>query len=122
MHFANTISSVGSARELMALPPLSKLQSVFKMPEVFIRLVQVVKVLPADVLLIVKLLQRRQRSARAQPSFLSAVHPLEALHQELNIANASPVELYVDRLLRRKTGSRLSASLVNSLPGLRGLF
>src|SRR5437870_6096319 len=61
---------------------------------------QLVKFLAADMAFVMQLLQRKKRAAGAQPGLGTAIHALQALHQKLDIADATPVDFYVDRLVR----------------------
>src|SRR5215472_17100326 len=82
------------------------------MPQVVISLRQVVKILPADVFLVVKLLQCEQSSARTQPGFLSAINTLQPLDEKFNVANTPTVELHVNRPVCFGAQSGLAASFV----------
>src|SRR5690242_1488802 len=57
---------------------------------------QIMKFLTADVRLVVQFLQRKQSSTRAQPRLPAAIHPLQALHQELDVAYPSTIHLHVN--------------------------
>src|SRR5581483_2511509 len=83
----------------MRLLPVLELQAVLDSTKKFVGAVEFVKVLAADVVLVVQLLQRKQSPAGAQPGLLSAVDALQTLHQELDIANAATVYFNVDALL-----------------------
>ena len=66
------------------------------MPQELVCAGQVVKLLAADVALVMQLLQRKQRASGTQPGLASAVNALQALHQKLNIANTAVTELHVN--------------------------
>src|SRR5579859_4940117 len=83
----------------MRLLPVFELQPVLDPAEKFVGTVEFVKILAADVIFVVQFLQREQSTAGAQPGLLSAIDPLQTLHQELDIANAAAVYFNVDALL-----------------------
>src|SRR5579864_3946971 len=56
---------------------------------------ELVKVLATDVALIVQLLEREHGAARAQPGLRPSINTLQALHQELDIANPAVIEFDV---------------------------
>src|SRR5271165_3664010 len=99
----------------MALPAIPELQLVLKVAKEFIRLGQIVKVFPADAFLVMELLQCKERSPRTQPSFLTAINSLQALHQKLNIPDTAAVEFDVNRPFCRDTRRSPLASLVDPL-------
>src|SRR6516162_11064140 len=88
----------------------------------FIGFRQVMKILAADVLLVVKLLQGEEGPARPQPAFFSTIDALQALDQKFNIPDAAAVELYVDRPLCLRVESGPAPSLVNPFSRLQRCF
>ena len=74
----------------------------------FVRFRQVMKILAADVLLVVKLLQGEEGPARPQPALFSAIDALQALDQKFNVPDAAAVELYEFRAGLRPRLSILS--------------
>src|SRR4051812_12431424 len=68
---------------------------MFHLAQEGIRQRELVEIAPAEVLLVVQLAKREQRAARAQPALLTAIHALQALHQELDVADAAAIELHV---------------------------
>src|SRR5438067_6929411 len=80
----------------MRLLPAPQLQAMLQAAQKFVSLRQFMEILATDVALIVQLLQREQRAAGAQPFFLAAIHSLQALHQELNIADSAAIHLYIN--------------------------
>src|ERR1019366_4762120 len=103
----------------MKLLPLAQLQLVLQVAQEFIRTGQVMEVLAADVPLVVEFLQREERATRAQPSLFAAVHALLALHQELNVADASAIEFDVNRGPRRPPRDWLLTVFIDPLPRLQ---
>src|SRR5438309_12006296 len=76
----------------------------------FVSLRQFMEILATDVALIVQLLQREQRAAGAQPFFLAAIHSLQALHQELNIADPAAIHFYINATIATPRRLLLAAS------------
>jgi hypothetical protein len=83
----------------------SELQAVFDLPEEFVAAGEFLKVVTADVVFIVQLLQSKESAPRPQPDFPAAMDALQALHKELNIANPPSIELYVERGDSSRTGT-----------------
>src|SRR5271165_733052 len=90
---------------------------VLHVAQEFIGAGQTVEVFSADVLLVVKLLQRKEGSARTEPAFLAPIETLQALHQKLDVADASAIEFDVDCLPQPRWHAPLAA-LVDSFPRL----
>ena len=84
----------------MHLLSMPQLQAMFQMTQEGVSQGQLVKIPPADMPLVMQLLQRKQGPAGAQPGLGAAVHALQTLHQKLDIPDAAAVELDVDRLPR----------------------
>src|ERR1017187_9365251 len=103
----------------MKLLPLAQLQLVLQVAQELIRTGQVMEILSADMFLVVEFLQSEERATRAQPALFTAVHPLQALHQELDVADASAIELDVDGVPRLPHRYRLLAASVDPLPRLQ---
>src|SRR5436309_5391168 len=76
----------------------TELQPVFDGSQELICARQFMKVPAGDVVLVMQLLQREHRPAGAQPWFLATIHALQTLHEKLDIANASAIELHIERL------------------------
>ncbi len=98
----------------MGLPAVPQLQAVLQVPQKLVGTVQAVKILAAYVFFVVELLQSKHRPAGAQPRFASTIDTLEALHQKLNIADASAVNLDVNTILR-KLGQKAPPALASDL-------
>src|SRR3974390_3603772 len=92
---------------------------VFDVAQKLVGLAEGVEVRAGDVLFVVKFLQGKQRSPRPQPGFFSSVNSLQALDQELNISNATPVELDITGLHSSLGMEATSGPLVDSFPGLK---
>ena len=82
----------------MRLLSLTQLQPVLQMPQELIGAGEIMKFLAADVSLVVQFVQRKQGSAGSQPGFRAAIHPLQALHQKFNIADAPAIDLHINGL------------------------
>ena len=78
--------------DLLALP---QLQPMLKVSQERVRRSELVIIVPADVALVMKFLQREQRSARTQPRFSAAVHSLQTLNQKFDIADPPAIDFYV---------------------------
>src|SRR5664279_4645609 len=103
----------------MSLLAMLQLQAMFQVPQKLVGVDEVVKVFTADVLLVVQLLQRKHRSPGTKPRFAAAVNTLQALHQELDIANATAIDLHVDATLRDLLQQILAAVTANLLARLQ---
>src|SRR3954471_24177962 len=79
----------------MDLLPTPELQPMFHLAQEGIGKRELVEIASAEVLLVVQLAEREQGAARAQPALLAAIDALQALHQELDVADAAAVELHV---------------------------
>src|SRR5882724_9893232 len=80
----------------MSLLSAAQLQKMFYPTQELISTAEVVKIFATQVTLVMQLLQREHGSAGAQPFFSSTVDALQALHQELDVADTAAVELDVD--------------------------
>ena len=87
-------------RQAVGLLSLTQLQPVLQMPQELVGAGEIVKFFAADVALVMQLMQREQSSARPQPGFRAAIHPLQALHQKFNIADATAIDLHINGLVR----------------------
>src|SRR5688572_10991572 len=79
----------------MGLLPTTQLQPVLDLAQERIGEGQLVKVFAADVSLIVQLLEGEERASRPQPGLFAAVHALQTLDQELDVAYAAGIHLNV---------------------------
>src|SRR5438067_4861505 len=82
---------------LLAVP---QLQAMLDLAKEFVGRAELVKILAAEVALVMKLLQCKESSARTQPGFCAAINALQALHQKLDLANAAAPDLNIDALRR----------------------
>src|SRR5262249_12061883 len=73
-----------------------QLQAMLKRAQKLVSRAQVVKVRATEVAFVMQFLQGEQRAASAQPRLFTAVHALQTLHKEFDIANAAAVELYIN--------------------------
>ena len=112
----------------MRLLSLAELQAVFQMPQELVCAGQVMKFLAADVALVMQFLQGKQRASGAEPRLASAVNPLQALHQKLNIADAATIkslDKYRDMLGEltdpRKTSEARAQQLLHTAKPIRSL-
>ena len=71
--------------------------------------VELMKIVSADVALIVKLLQRKERAAGAQPGFAASINALQTLHEEFNVADSTTINFDVERFV--SFGGSLPAAL-----------
>src|SRR6516162_7266706 len=101
----------------MGLTSLSQLQPVLNHSQENVSIVQVVKITPAQVLLVMQFLHRKQRTARTQPKLLPTVHALQTLHQELDIADPPVVQLDINAVESSRSLMSSQALLVHLLPG-----
>ncbi len=110
-------------RQTVCLLAVPQLQTVLQIAQKLVGIGEVMEILSADVLFIMQLLQRKKSASRSQPGFASPIYALEALNQELNIANAAVIDLHVDAGLRNFLQQALSAMAANLLAGLEsGLY
>src|SRR5262249_32639125 len=103
----------------MGLLSLAKLKAMFHLAQKLVGGRQLLEVAPADVLLVMEFLERKERSTRSQPAFFSAVNALQTLYKKLDIANAAGVELHVEFIGK---GSHAFAATCDAIPGLKGCF
>src|SRR5436305_13022025 len=74
----------------------TELQPVFDGSQELICARQFMKVPAGDVVLVMQLLQLEHRPAGAQPSFPATIHALQTLHEKLDIANATALDLHIE--------------------------
>ena len=103
-------------RQAVGLLSLTQLQPMLQMPQELVGAGEIVKFLAADVALVVQFVQREQSSARPQPGFRAAIHPLQALHQKFNIADATTIDLHINGLVRLDPGSFPTGAVAASSP------
>ena len=100
-HRAIEKAAVGSRlRQAMCLLAVTQLQAMLHVAQEFISRTQMVEVASRKVPFVVQLLQREQRPAGAQPGLAAAIHALQALRQEFDVAYAAATHFHVDSLLR----------------------
>ena len=93
MRRASISSSSGSVGKGVGLPVLVELQAVLQVAQELIGRRQARVFGAGEQIFIAQAEQREQRAAVPHPGLAAAVQPLQALHQELDIANAAARQL-----------------------------
>ena len=86
-------------REVVGLEVAHHLQAVLQPPQEPVGVGERVRVLLGHVALLRQRGERAERVRLAQPSVAAAVHDLEELHRELDVADAAAAALHLDELL-----------------------
>src|SRR5215472_9550062 len=103
----------------MDLLSLAQLQAVLDVTQEDVGIGKVLKVAAGDVPLVVQLLQGKQRAAGAEPGLRASVNPLQALHEEFNVANASAIESDVEAVGMRAECAEGTGTLADPLASLK---
>src|SRR5215467_4446235 len=104
----------------MNLPSPLQLQTVFDHAQKLIGYAQLVEVSIAEMAFIIQLLQRQKRATGTEPWLFAAIYTLKALRQELDIANAAAIELYINGWRLPARGQRPPPLLPNLAPRIGG--
>src|SRR5215467_6370336 len=82
---------------------------MLQMPQKRVGRGQFVKIMAADVALVVKFVKGEERAPRTKPGLGAPVHALQALHQKLDVADPATINFYVDGFMTFR--SDLAAAL-----------